>query len=167
MTENGLNFYRSSRLHTPLCDLLGIRYPIIQAPMAGGFTTPELVAAVTNAGGLGMLAGMGVPPERLRELMRAIRGLTSGPFGVNFLIPAPSEEGNRDVVTTQRFLDHFREELALAAWPFRRGPTARRARLNSWKWSLTRGCRSSASRSAIPATSSSGRTAPDPEWWQR
>lgn len=107
----------SSRLHTPLCDLLGIRYPIIQAPMAGGFTTPELVAAVTNAGGLGMLAGTGIPPEQLRELIRAIRGLTSGPFGVNFLIPAPSEEGNRNVVTTQRFLDHFREELALPPGP--------------------------------------------------
>jgi nitronate monooxygenase len=59
---------------------------------------------------------MGVPPERLRELIRTIRGLTSGPFGVNFLIPAPSapsEEGNHDGATTQRFLDRFRAELGL------------------------------------------------------
>jgi nitronate monooxygenase len=102
----------SPSLHTPLCDLLGIRYPIIQAPMAGGFTTPELVAAVANAGGLGMLAGAGVSPARLRELIGAIRALTSGPFGVNFLIPAPVE-GNSDVTTTQRFLDGFRAELGL------------------------------------------------------
>ena len=40
-------------LHTPLCDLLGIEYPIVQAPMAGGPTTPELVAAVSAAGALG------------------------------------------------------------------------------------------------------------------
>lgn len=105
----------SRMLHTPLCDMLGIRYPIIQAPMAGGFTTPELVAAVTNAGGLGMLAGLGIPPERLRELIGTIRDLTSGPFGVNFLIPAPNppSEGNRDGATTQRFLDQFRAELGL------------------------------------------------------
>src|SRR5438309_490597 len=102
----------SSALHTPLCDLLGIRYPIIQAPMAGGFTTPELVAAATNAGGLGMLAGMGVPPSKLRDQLHAIRSLTGGPFGVNFLIPAPAQ-GNQDVATTQRFLDRFREELGL------------------------------------------------------
>ena len=56
-------------LSTPLCDLLGVRYPIIQAPMAGGWTTPELVSAVSNAGGFGVLAGAGVSPERLREAL--------------------------------------------------------------------------------------------------
>jgi len=80
--------------------------------MAGGFTTPELVAAVTNAGGLGMLAGMGIPPAKLRELIRAIRSLSGGPFGVNFLISAPIE-GNTDIAAAQRFLDRFREELGL------------------------------------------------------
>ena len=43
-------------LKTPLCSQLGIDLPIVQAPMAGGWTTPALVAAVCNAGGLGMLA---------------------------------------------------------------------------------------------------------------
>ncbi len=99
-------------LRTQLCELLGVRYPIVQAPMAGGFTTPELVAAVTNAGGLGMLAGMGIPPAKLRDLIRATRSLTGGPFGVNFLIPAPVE-GNNDIAAAQRFLDRFREELGL------------------------------------------------------
>ncbi len=97
---------------TTLCDLLGIRYPIIQAPMAGGWTTPELVAAVSNAGGFGVLAGARVSPETLREDIQATKARTSRPFGVNFLL-APPESGNRDVKTVQRFLDRFREGLGL------------------------------------------------------
>jgi nitronate monooxygenase len=80
--------------------------------MAGGWTTPELVSEVSNAGGLGMLAGARVSPERLREDIRAVRSRTDHPFGVNFLL-APPEAGNRDVVSVQRFLDRFREELGL------------------------------------------------------
>jgi len=99
-------------LHTPLCDLLGIWYPIIQAPMAGGWTTPELVAAVSNAGGLGVLAGARISPDKLREDVRAIKAKTDNPFGVNFLL-APPEQGNEDIATVQRFLNRFREELNL------------------------------------------------------
>ena len=99
-------------LSTPLCDLLGIRYPIIQAPMAGGWTTPDLVTAVCEAGGFGMLAGARVSPEKLREDIRAVRAHTDRPFGVNFLI-APPGRGNEDVESVQRFLDRFRERLDL------------------------------------------------------
>ena len=99
-------------LRTPLCDLLDIRYPIIQAPMAGGWTTPELVAAVCNAGGLGVLAGARISPDKLRDDIRAVKTRTDRPFGVNFLL-APPEQGNEDVVTAQRFLNRFREELDL------------------------------------------------------
>ncbi|HSE04409.1 MAG TPA: nitronate monooxygenase, partial [Methylomirabilota bacterium] len=53
-------------LHTPLCDLLGIEYPIIQAPMAGGPTTPELVAAVSAAGGLGSFGHAYTGAETMR-----------------------------------------------------------------------------------------------------
>ena len=101
-----------STLSTPLCDLLGVRYPIIQAPMAGGWTTPELVAAVCNAGGLGVLAGARVSPDKLREDIRAVKESTDRPFGVNFLI-APPDEGNTDVESVQGFLDRFRERLDL------------------------------------------------------
>lgn len=52
-------------LYTPLCDLLHIRYPIIQAGMAGGITTPELVAAVSNAGALGVLGANRLAPEQI------------------------------------------------------------------------------------------------------
>jgi len=78
---------------TPLAGRLGISLPIVQAPMAGGWTTPELVAAVSNAGGLGMLAGARVTADQLRELIRTTGRLTSRPFGVNLQVPivAPEE----------------------------------------------------------------------------
>jgi nitronate monooxygenase len=99
-------------LSTPLCDLLGIRYPVVQAPMAGGWTTPDLVSAVSNAGGFGSLAGAGVPPERLRKEIRAVKERTDRPFGVNFLL-APPGPGSQDVAAAQRFLDGFRERFGL------------------------------------------------------
>lgn len=59
-----------------------------------------------------MLAGAMVPPERLREDIRAVKARTSKPFGVNFLLARP-EPGNRDMALVQRFLDRFREELGM------------------------------------------------------
>jgi nitronate monooxygenase len=101
-------------LSTSLCELLGVRYPLVQAPMASGWTTPELVAAVSQAGGFGCLAGAGVPPERLRDDIRAVKERTDRPFGVNFLL-APPGPGSRDVAAAQRFLDGFRERFGLPA----------------------------------------------------
>jgi nitronate monooxygenase len=102
-------------LRTLLCDRLRIDVPIVAAPMAGP-TTPELVAAVSGAGGLGMLPATLLSPDELRVAIRSIRTATERPFGVNFII-APPEEGNRDVETMQRFLDRFRAELGLPAGP--------------------------------------------------
>jgi len=63
-------------LHTPLCDLLNIQVPIIQAGMGwdkeGMTTPPELVAAVSNAGGLGCIGGSSIRPEVIRERIRAV-----------------------------------------------------------------------------------------------
>ena len=73
-------------LHTRLCDLLGIEYPILQSGM-GGIAGPELVAAVSNAGGLGILAGFLLTADQIREAIRAIRRQTDKPFGVNLLLP--------------------------------------------------------------------------------
>ena len=80
---------------TDLTRRLGIRLPIVQAPMAGGWTPPALVAAVSEAGGLGSLAGAMLTPDELREQIRAIRALTGKPFAVNLFapLPAPSERG--------------------------------------------------------------------------
>lgn len=71
-----------------LARLLHIEYPIIQAPMAGGPTTPELVAAVSNAGGLGTIGAGYMSPSQLREQIRKVKTLTSFGFGVNLFVPS-------------------------------------------------------------------------------
>lgn len=77
-------------LRTALCDLLDIEYPIILAGMGvfGMATPPRLVAAVSNAGGLGVLGGSGLDPEDIRQRCREVRELTDRPYGVDLLLPA-------------------------------------------------------------------------------
>ena len=104
-------------LYTPFCSLLHIRFPIIQAGMAGGFTTPELVAAVSNAGALGVLGASRLTPEQTRNQILRIKTLTNQPFGVN-LLNAPPEPNAQEVQKVQRILDQFRQELGL---PLREG----------------------------------------------
>ena len=69
-------------IHTLLCDLLGIRHPVIQGGMAW-VATPELAAAVSNAGGLGIVGAGSAPPEVVRSMLRRTRELTDRPFGAN------------------------------------------------------------------------------------
>ena len=108
-------------LRTPLCDLLGIEYPILQAGMAGA-AGPELVAAVSNAGALGILPGLNVPPDRLREQIHKIRTLTQRPFGVNLWLHAdmwPPADVSRvpaaTVAAARATLDGIRARLGLPA----------------------------------------------------
>ena len=68
-----------------IAELLSIRYPIFQAPM-GRTAPPALAAAVTNAGGLGMLGTSWDKPDAMREKIRATRALTTGPFAVNLAV---------------------------------------------------------------------------------
>lgn len=75
-----------ARLHTPLCDRLGIRLPIIQAPMAGGPSTPELAAAVSQAGALGSLGCAYIQPEAMQRDAEAVRARTDMPFNVNLFV---------------------------------------------------------------------------------
>lgn len=74
-------------LNSRICDLLKIEYPIVLAGM-GGASVPALAAAVSNAGGLGVLGAAACAPERLREWIRQTRALTDKPFGVDTLLPA-------------------------------------------------------------------------------
>jgi nitronate monooxygenase len=97
-------------LGTPLCDILGIRHPILLAGMAGGLTTPELVAAVSRAGGLGVFGATGMTADTLAAAVRAACALTDAPVGVNVLI-APPTEGNPDPDEVQSALAPFRREL--------------------------------------------------------
>ena len=72
-------------MRTPLTELLGIEFPIIQAPI-GSATTPELAASVSNAGGLGMLALSGADLDTARNRIRQTKQLTNKPFGVNLVL---------------------------------------------------------------------------------
>jgi len=72
-------------IRTAFCDLFGIELPIIQAPIASA-TCPELAAAVSNSGGLGMLSVTWRRPEEIRTVIRKTRALTQKPFGVNLVL---------------------------------------------------------------------------------
>lgn len=78
-------------MKTALCTRLGIEFPIIQAPM-GGAVGPALAAAVSNAGGLGMLVLWRANEEAMRRQIKEVRALTSRPFGVNLNLDFPQEE---------------------------------------------------------------------------
>jgi nitronate monooxygenase len=99
---------------TRLTELLGVRCPIVQAPMAGGPNTVELAAAVSEAGGLGSLAGAMLSPDALREEIRALRQLTRQPFAVNVFAPLPpSDPDPAAIEAVRRSLDAHRERLGL------------------------------------------------------
>lgn len=81
-----------ARLHTPFCDLLGIATPIIQAPMAGGPSSPELVAAASAAGAFGSFGFAYTQPGDMRKQSAFVRGKTDRPFGINlFSSPLPAD----------------------------------------------------------------------------
>lgn len=73
-------------LRTPLCDLLGIEHPIVQSGM-GGVAGPDLVAEVSRAGGLGIVAGLNLTADQLRGAIHRVRAATDRPFGVNLFMP--------------------------------------------------------------------------------
>lgn len=75
-------------LHTRLCDLFGVRYPIVQTGM-GWVAGPRLVQATCNAGGMGILAGATLTFEQLVPAIREIKDRTKQPFGVNLRSDAP------------------------------------------------------------------------------
>jgi nitronate monooxygenase len=101
---------------------LGIKHPIIQAPMSGGATTPELVAAVSNAGGLGSLGAAYLAPDQIASDIRAIRALTGKPFNVNLFAGGYTPEVHVDSGPMLDVLAEIHQFLglpapALPAWP--------------------------------------------------
>lgn len=106
-------------MRTPLCDLLRIDYPVIQSGM-GRIAGPDLVAEVSRAGGLGILAGLGVAGDDLRRQIRRVRELTDRPFGVNLWLHeelrpprAPGDIAPDTIRAVQRTLNAFRRLLDL------------------------------------------------------
>lgn len=102
---------------TRLTELLGVQYPILQAPMAGGPTTPELVAAVSNAGALGAIGGGYLGATALRDQIRAVRTLTDRPFGVNLFAPLGVAASIEEIERAHALVDPYRAELGLALSP--------------------------------------------------
>lgn len=88
-------------LKTKLCEILGIDYPIIQGGMAW-VATAELAAAVSNAGGLGIIGAGNAPGDFVREQINKARSLTDKPFGVNVMLMSPFAEDVMQVVYEER-----------------------------------------------------------------
>ena len=78
-------------MKTAVTRALGIEQPVIQAPI-GGLSNPRLTAAVSNAGGLGVIAITWLEPEAIRDTVRGTKALTTRPFGVNLVLDEPQEE---------------------------------------------------------------------------
>lgn len=88
-------------MNTNICEMLNIKYPIFQGGMAW-VAEHNLVSAVSNAGGLGIIAAGGAPVEYVRDEIRKTRELTDKPFGVNIMMLSPSAEEIAYMVAEER-----------------------------------------------------------------
>ncbi|WP_249869406.1 NAD(P)H-dependent flavin oxidoreductase [Oceanobacillus saliphilus] len=95
-----------------LLEKLKIEIPIIQAGMAGGITSPELVAAVSNAGALGTIGAGYMSPTSLKKSIHTVKELTSKPFAVN-LFAVNLEVFSTDINEMQKLLNTYRKELGI------------------------------------------------------
>jgi nitronate monooxygenase len=106
-------------LHTELCDMLGIQYPIVLAGM-GTIAGPSLAGAVSNAGGLGVIGATSIPPEVIRSWIRKTREITDKPFAVDIVMPEAvlvggTEEELRSQIPQQHidYVEQLRNEYGL------------------------------------------------------
>jgi len=100
-------------IQTVLTQRLNLQHPLIQAPMAGGGDTPDLVAAVGNAGGIGFIGAAYSTPEQIAELGRAVRAKTPRPFGVNLFAPLPAPQSVSNAQAAVDRVAPFYAELGL------------------------------------------------------
>jgi nitronate monooxygenase len=112
---SGLSVVPHAALRTALCDRVGIEAPVIQAGM-GYAASPRLAAAVSNAGGLGVIGAARMTPEQIDEAIAEVRALTSRPFGVDTLLPA----GNPQSVSKESLYASIPREYLKAVEEFRR-----------------------------------------------
>lgn len=112
-----------------LIDLLGITHPILQAPMAGS-ATPQLAAAVSNAGGLGGLGCAAMDRVQLESAIAAYRANSSQPLNVNFFAHPLPVENAKSLEATRRAVAHFYRELGLEL-PARTSPV--RGSYGAWQ----------------------------------
>lgn len=93
-----------------LMQQLGITYPIIQAPMAGGATTPELIAAVSNFGGLGSLGAGTTAPSTIKQQIEQIKALTNKPFAVNLMVLSEAESTTFDAPMPEWLKAYYQQQ---------------------------------------------------------
>lgn len=93
--------------------ILSVQFPIIQAGMAGGVTTPELVAAVSNAGALGMIGAGYMTADALKSAIQAVKAGTNKPFGVNLFVPEIPKVKDGELQRANELLDPVREKLGM------------------------------------------------------
>src|SRR5438094_10570635 len=96
---------------TVLTERFGLRYPIIQAPMAGGGDTPALVAAVCEAGALGSIGATYLTPQQIADTCAAVRSKTTRPFGINLFVPDAPLPGPVDPLPAVARVAPFFDEL--------------------------------------------------------
>lgn len=87
-------------MHTPICELLNIKYPVLQGGMAW-IADADLAAAVSNAGGLGIISAMNADGEWVRQQIRSAKTLTDKPFGVNIMLASPHVEEVAQIVAEE------------------------------------------------------------------
>jgi nitronate monooxygenase len=104
-------------LKNKMTELLKIEYPIIQAPMAGGITTSNLVAEVSNAGGLGMIGAGYMTPNQIREQIIEIKQFTPKPFGINLFVPNEFAYAESEVKLANQLLQPIRNQLHINEGP--------------------------------------------------
>ena len=88
-------------MKTRMTELFGIRHPIMLAGMAF-VSLPKLVAAVSNAGGLGMFNSVANTPDQMRDIIREIKSLTDKPFGINVTLLFPNAKENAEVALEEK-----------------------------------------------------------------
>jgi nitronate monooxygenase len=102
---------------TRVTNLLGIDLPIFQGPFGGGYSTPALAAAVSNAGGLGAYGAVSLAPDELKAVVADIAARTSRPFAINLWVPIPGQDdaplSDEEFARASARLRPFREELGL------------------------------------------------------
>ncbi|WP_042220661.1 NAD(P)H-dependent flavin oxidoreductase [Oceanobacillus manasiensis] len=94
-------------------DIFNVKYPIIQAPMAGGVTTTRLVTEVANGGGLGMIGAGYMSPNQLRKQIQEVQQLTPNPFGVNLFVPNEFHVTEEEILAANEKLNQFRLTLQI------------------------------------------------------
>ena len=100
----------------------GLTFPIIQAPMAGGATTPELVATVSNFGALGSVGAGMTAPQVLATQIETIKALTSRPFMVNLMVLSSAESSTFDTAMPPWLTQYYAAQQIDAALPEQPAP---------------------------------------------